>query len=66
MLQCVCVDKETLCSPQQILEDEGLTRIAQTVQTLLELPVSGPRRSSRQDTHGLPLQSPDQNPSISP
>ncbi|XP_016111932.1 leucine-rich repeat and calponin homology domain-containing protein 4-like [Sinocyclocheilus grahami] len=52
---------DTLCPPQLILEEEGLTRIAQTVQALLELPTSGSRRSSRQDPSGLPLQSTTQN-----
>ncbi|XP_059391720.1 leucine-rich repeat and calponin homology domain-containing protein 4 isoform X2 [Carassius carassius] len=55
------VPEDTLCPPQLILEEEGLTRIAQTVQTLLELPTSGSRRSSRQDPSGLPLQSTTQN-----
>lgn len=55
------VPEDTLCPPQLILEEEGLTRIAQTVQTLLELPTSGTRRSSRQDPSGLPLQSTTQN-----
>ncbi|KAJ8405360.1 hypothetical protein AAFF_G00318330 [Aldrovandia affinis] len=64
-LSCSVGIKDTLCPPQQILEDEGLTRIAQTVQALVELPLSGPRRSSHQDPHGLPLQSPDQKPSNS-
>ncbi|KAG7465278.1 hypothetical protein MATL_G00174800 [Megalops atlanticus] len=60
------VPEDALCAPQQILEDEGLTRIAQTIQSLVELPLSGPRRSSRQDSQGLPLQAPDQNPNSSP
>ncbi|XP_043099033.1 leucine-rich repeat and calponin homology domain-containing protein 4 isoform X2 [Puntigrus tetrazona] len=51
------VPEDTLCPPQLILEEEGITRIAQTVQTLLELPASGARRSSRQDPSGLPVQS---------
>uniref|UniRef100_A0A8C1FI63 Leucine-rich repeats and calponin homology (CH) domain containing 4 n=1 Tax=Cyprinus carpio carpio TaxID=630221 RepID=A0A8C1FI63_CYPCA len=55
------VPEDTLCPPQLILEEEGLTRIAQTVQALLELPTSGARRSSRQDPSGLPLQSTTQN-----
>ncbi|XP_052416629.1 leucine-rich repeat and calponin homology domain-containing protein 4 isoform X2 [Carassius gibelio] len=55
------VPEDTLCPPQLILEEEGLTRIAQTVQTLLELPTSGSRRSSRQDPSGVPLQSTTQN-----
>uniref|UniRef100_A0A671NIV7 Leucine-rich repeat and calponin homology domain-containing protein 3-like n=1 Tax=Sinocyclocheilus anshuiensis TaxID=1608454 RepID=A0A671NIV7_9TELE len=54
-------EEDTLCPPQLILEEEGLTRIAQTVQALLELPTSGSRRSSRQDPSGLPLQSTTQN-----
>ncbi|ROL47912.1 Leucine-rich repeat and calponin homology domain-containing protein 4, partial [Anabarilius grahami] len=51
------VPEDTLCPPQLILEEEGLTRVAQTVQALLEVPTSGARRSSRQDPSGLPLQS---------
>ncbi|XP_051554260.1 leucine-rich repeat and calponin homology domain-containing protein 4 isoform X2 [Myxocyprinus asiaticus] len=51
------VPEDTLCPPQLILEEEGLTRIAQTVQALLEIPTSGSRRSSRQDPSGMPLQS---------
>ncbi|XP_026071275.1 leucine-rich repeat and calponin homology domain-containing protein 4-like isoform X2 [Carassius auratus] len=53
------VPEDTLCPAQLILEEEGLTRIAQTVQALLELPTS--RRSSRQDPPGLQLQSTTQN-----
>uniref|UniRef100_A0A4W4GWM5 Calponin-homology (CH) domain-containing protein n=1 Tax=Electrophorus electricus TaxID=8005 RepID=A0A4W4GWM5_ELEEL len=53
------VPEESLCSSQLILEDEGLSRIAHTVQTLLDLPPSGPRRTS------LPVQSPAQNPNNS-
>ncbi|XP_050970334.1 leucine-rich repeat and calponin homology domain-containing protein 4 isoform X2 [Labeo rohita] len=55
------VPEDTLCPAQLILEEEGLTRVAQTVQALLELPPSGARRSSRQDPSGLPLQSTTQN-----
>ncbi|XP_051989588.1 leucine-rich repeat and calponin homology domain-containing protein 4-like isoform X2 [Xyrauchen texanus] len=51
------VPEDTICPPQLILEEEGLTRIAQTVQALLEIPTSGSRRSSRQDPSGMPLQS---------
>ncbi|TSL40986.1 hypothetical protein Baya_7065 [Bagarius yarrelli] len=39
---------DSLCPAQLILEDEGLSRITQTVQALLELPLSGSRRSSLQ------------------
>ncbi|KAM9501259.1 DISP complex protein LRCH3 isoform 2-T2 [Clarias gariepinus] len=42
------VPEDSLCPAQLILEDEGLSRIAHTVQTLLELPPSGPRRASLQ------------------
>ncbi|XP_029113130.1 leucine-rich repeat and calponin homology domain-containing protein 4 isoform X2 [Scleropages formosus] len=55
------VPEESLCPSQLILEDEGLTRIAQTIQALVELPVAGPRRSSRQDSSTMPLQSTDQS-----
>ncbi|XP_073691895.1 DISP complex protein LRCH3 isoform X2 [Garra rufa] len=55
------VPEDTLCPAQLILEEEGLTRVAQTIQALLELPPSGARRSSRQDPSGLPLQSTTQN-----
>ncbi|XP_041925340.1 leucine-rich repeat and calponin homology domain-containing protein 4 isoform X2 [Alosa sapidissima] len=53
--------EDALCPAQLILEDEGLIRIAQTVQALVDLPVSGTRRSSRQDPTGLPIQTPAQN-----
>ncbi|XP_023651497.2 leucine-rich repeat and calponin homology domain-containing protein 4 isoform X3 [Paramormyrops kingsleyae] len=52
------IPEDSLCPPQLILEDEGLARIAQTVQALMDLPVSGFRRSSRQDH-------PEQNPNSS-
>lgn len=42
------VPEDSLCPAQLILEEEGLSRIAHTVQTLLELPPSGPRRFSLQ------------------
>ncbi|KAM9400532.1 leucine-rich repeat and calponin homology domain-containing protein 4-like isoform 3-T3 [Salvelinus alpinus] len=41
--------QDTLCPTQLILDGDGLSRVAQTVQALLDLPVSGPRHSSRQD-----------------
>ncbi|XP_042566301.1 leucine-rich repeat and calponin homology domain-containing protein 4 isoform X2 [Clupea harengus] len=52
--------EDALCPAQLILEDEGLIRVAQMVQVLMELPI-GPRRSSRQEPAGLPLQTPAQN-----
>lgn len=48
--------QDALCPPQLILEEEGLTRIAQTIQALLEIPSSGVRRPSRPDPSGLPSQ----------
>ncbi|XP_077085665.1 leucine-rich repeat and calponin homology domain-containing protein 4 isoform X2 [Siphateles boraxobius] len=51
------VPEDILCPSQLILEEEGLTRVAQTVQALLEVPTSGARRSSRQEPWVLPLQS---------
>ncbi|MFT7809767.1 leucine-rich repeat and calponin homology domain-containing protein 4 [Arapaima gigas] len=57
LLYLLCNLAESLCPPQLILEDEGLTRIAQTVQVLVELPVAGHRRSSRQDPPVSSLQS---------
>ncbi|XP_076828997.1 leucine-rich repeat and calponin homology domain-containing protein 4 isoform X2 [Brachyhypopomus gauderio] len=55
------VPEDSLCPSQLILEDEGLSRIAHTVQSLLDLPPSGPRRPSRQDPGGLTFQAPAQN-----
>ncbi|XP_056603046.1 leucine-rich repeat and calponin homology domain-containing protein 4 isoform X2 [Triplophysa dalaica] len=55
------VPEDALCPSQLILEEEGLTRIAQTIQTLLEIPSSGVRRSSRQEPSGLPCQSTTQD-----
>ncbi|XP_066536765.1 leucine-rich repeat and calponin homology domain-containing protein 4 isoform X2 [Hoplias malabaricus] len=55
------VPEESLCPSQLILEEEGLSRIATTVQTLVDLPVSGPRRTSRQEPSGLLLHSSVQN-----
>ncbi|XP_036452154.1 leucine-rich repeat and calponin homology domain-containing protein 4 isoform X2 [Colossoma macropomum] len=55
------VPEDSLCPSQLILEEEGLNRIAVTVQSLLDLPLSGPRRSSRQESTGLPLQPSAQN-----
>lgn len=48
LTQLSCPPQESLCPAQLILEDEGLSRIAHTVQALLELPPSGPRRASLQ------------------
>ncbi|XP_028984670.1 leucine-rich repeat and calponin homology domain-containing protein 4 isoform X2 [Betta splendens] len=42
------VPEDSLCSPQLIVEDEGLSRLAQTVQVLLDL-ADGSQRTSRQD-----------------
>lgn len=47
--------QDALCPPQLILEDEGLVRIAQTVQALAELPATATRRLSRQDLAGPAL-----------
>ncbi|XP_062850300.1 leucine-rich repeat and calponin homology domain-containing protein 4 isoform X2 [Trichomycterus rosablanca] len=44
------VPEDLLCPAQLILEEEGLSRIAQTVQALLELPPQGPRCSSLQSS----------------
>ncbi|XP_052004277.1 leucine-rich repeat and calponin homology domain-containing protein 4-like isoform X2 [Xyrauchen texanus] len=55
------VPEDALCPSQLILEEEGLTRIAQTVQALLEIPTSGSRRLSRQDPSGITLQSTTHN-----
>ncbi|KAL6490733.1 hypothetical protein MHYP_G00010780 [Metynnis hypsauchen] len=55
------VPEDSLCPSQLILEEEGLSRIAVTVHSLLDLPLSGPRRSSRQEPTGLPLQPSAQN-----
>ncbi|XP_066578492.1 leucine-rich repeat and calponin homology domain-containing protein 4 isoform X2 [Amia ocellicauda] len=41
------VPEDALCPSQLILEDEGLSRIALTVQSLIDLPPPGPRRPSR-------------------
>ncbi|XP_063043204.1 leucine-rich repeat and calponin homology domain-containing protein 4 isoform X2 [Engraulis encrasicolus] len=49
------VPEDALCPPQLILEDEGLVRIAQTVQALAELPATATRRLSRQDLAGPAL-----------
>ncbi|XP_008433135.1 leucine-rich repeat and calponin homology domain-containing protein 4 isoform X2 [Poecilia reticulata] len=43
------VPEDSLCSPQLILEDEGLSRLAQTVQVLLEL-ADGSRGAPKQET----------------
>ncbi|XP_032439111.1 leucine-rich repeat and calponin homology domain-containing protein 4 isoform X2 [Xiphophorus hellerii] len=43
------VPEDSLCSPQLILEDEGLSRLGQTVQVLLEL-ADGSRGAPKQET----------------
>ncbi|XP_023134770.1 leucine-rich repeat and calponin homology domain-containing protein 4 isoform X2 [Amphiprion ocellaris] len=43
------VPEDTLCSPQLIMEDEGLSRLAQTVQVLINL-VDGSQRAPKQET----------------
>ncbi|XP_051799795.1 leucine-rich repeat and calponin homology domain-containing protein 4 isoform X2 [Acanthochromis polyacanthus] len=43
------VPEDTLCSPQLIMEDEGLSRLAQTVQVLIDL-VDGSQRAPKQET----------------
>ncbi|XP_029615633.1 leucine-rich repeat and calponin homology domain-containing protein 4 [Salmo trutta] len=53
------VPEDTLCPCQLILDGEGLSRVAQTAQALLDLPVSGPRRAAAPT--GLPQQLPAQN-----
>ncbi|KAI4896977.1 hypothetical protein NFI96_031530 [Prochilodus magdalenae] len=58
---CVCTVKDSLCPSQLILEEEGLSRISTTVQVLLDLPPSGSRRSSRQESTSLPLNPSAQN-----
>ncbi|KAM9406954.1 leucine-rich repeat and calponin homology domain-containing protein 4 isoform 2-T3 [Salvelinus alpinus] len=52
------VPEDTLCPCQLILDGEGLSRVAQTAQALLDLPVSGPRRAAAPT--GLPQQLPAQ------
>ena len=43
--------QDSLCSPQLILEDEGLSRLAQTVQVLVDL-ADGSQRPPRQEISG--------------
>ena len=43
------VRQDSLCSPQLITEDEGLSRLAQTVQVLVEL-ADGSQRTPKQET----------------
>ncbi|XP_008297868.1 leucine-rich repeat and calponin homology domain-containing protein 4 isoform X2 [Stegastes partitus] len=43
------VPEDTLCSPQLIMEDEGLSRLAQTVQVLIDL-ADGSQRALKQET----------------
>ncbi|KAM4714263.1 leucine-rich repeat and calponin homology domain-containing protein 4 isoform 2-T2 [Anableps anableps] len=43
------VPEDSLCSPQLIMEDEGLSRLAQTVQVLVEL-ADGSRGGPKQET----------------
>ncbi|XP_049423976.1 leucine-rich repeat and calponin homology domain-containing protein 4 isoform X2 [Epinephelus fuscoguttatus] len=45
------VPEDTLCSPQLITEDEGLSRLAQTVQALVDL-ADGAQRVPRQEASG--------------
>ncbi len=43
--------QDSLCSPQLITEDEGLCRLAQTVQVLVDL-ADGAQRAPKQDMLG--------------
>lgn len=43
--------QDSLCSPQLIMEDEGLCRLAQTVQALVGL-ADGSQRALKQETLG--------------
>lgn len=45
--------QDALCSPQLIMEDEGLSRLAQTVQVLVDL-ANGSQRALKQETSGAP------------
>ncbi|TMS02125.1 Leucine-rich repeat and calponin homology domain-containing protein 4 [Larimichthys crocea] len=45
------VPEDSLCSPQLITEDEGLCRLAQTVQVLVDL-ADGSQRALKQETSG--------------
>lgn len=45
------VPEDSLCSPQLIMEDEGLSRLAQTVQVLVDL-ADGSQRASKQENSG--------------
>ncbi|XP_026208313.1 leucine-rich repeat and calponin homology domain-containing protein 4 isoform X2 [Anabas testudineus] len=47
------VPEDSLCSPQLIVEDEGLSRLAQTVQMLVDL-ADGSQRTPKQETSGAP------------
>ncbi|XP_023279620.1 leucine-rich repeat and calponin homology domain-containing protein 4 isoform X2 [Seriola lalandi dorsalis] len=47
------VAEDSLCSPQLIMEDEGLSRLAQTVQVLVDL-ADGSQRAPKQETSGAP------------
>ncbi|XP_029381713.1 leucine-rich repeat and calponin homology domain-containing protein 4 isoform X2 [Echeneis naucrates] len=47
------VPEDSLCSPQLILEEEGLSRVAQTVQLLVDL-ADGSQRGPKQETSGAP------------
>ncbi|XP_071334345.1 leucine-rich repeat and calponin homology domain-containing protein 4 isoform X2 [Trachinotus anak] len=47
------VPEDSLCSPQLIMEDEGLSRLAQTVQLLADL-TDGSQRAPKQETSGAP------------
>ncbi|MED6287588.1 hypothetical protein CHARACLAT_017930 [Characodon lateralis] len=43
------VPEDSLCSPQLIMEDEGLSRLAQTIQVLVEL-ADGSQKGPKQET----------------
>ncbi|KAG7235459.1 hypothetical protein INR49_002690 [Caranx melampygus] len=45
------VPEDSLCSPQLIMEDEGLSRLAQTVQVLVDL-ADGSQRALKQEISG--------------
>ncbi|KAF0044912.1 hypothetical protein F2P81_001441 [Scophthalmus maximus] len=42
---------DSLCSPQLIMEDQGLSRLAQTIQLLVS-PADGSQRAPKQETSG--------------
>ncbi|XP_042367739.1 leucine-rich repeat and calponin homology domain-containing protein 4 isoform X2 [Plectropomus leopardus] len=45
------VPEDSLCSPQHIIEDEGLSRLSQTIQVLVDL-ADGSQRVPKQETSG--------------